>query len=194
MTIPVKPPHGGFGDILLIQADIITTIVNSTVVETTLTTLTVPAGYLAVGYGVRAVSAGDILNNIGADATCLFRVKLGATTILTTPAITLAASANRRKWRLAVDILAESGVLQRASGVLHISDAAAETFADTMKAVRNQLGWPSTDARGGAHLIGYGTAAETGANVLDIAITVTLSTANANLEVTHKIGTLEGLR
>ncbi len=167
-----------------LASKVATTTFNTSAAENEVATLDVAAyGLEGSGYAVRATFWGDILNNTGGGDTALFKVKLDdgtAATLLTTPAVSLSASANRRQWRLVVDILSDASAdSQRVSGVLHISDASAVTFS---------LG--STD---GITLIGYGTATETTSNIISVDVTVTLGSSSANLEVTCKGGLLEAL-
>lgn len=161
-----------------------TTTVNTTAAETEIATLDIPAyGLEGTGYAVRATFWGDLLNNTGGGATVIFKVKLDdgtAATPLTTPAVSLSTSANRRQWRMVVDVLSVAASdSQRVAGVLHISDASTDTFSAG-----------STD---GLTLVGYGTATETTSSIISVDVTATLGTSSANLEVTCKGGILEAL-
>ncbi len=157
-----------------------TTIVN-TVTETDLVNFDVPAnGLEIVGHSIRVVASGEFLNNTGGADTVQFRVKLGATTMLAPAAISFNASATRRKWFMEIDLLAEAEDLQRAAGILLVSDADTDSFADH-----------GTD---GQAATGYGTAAETTSGALTFKITGQLATASANLEVTCTMAQVELVR
>jgi hypothetical protein len=161
----------------LVAHDFTTTTVNTTATETNLTVLPVPTGGLASDTAIRVTCGGDLLNNTGSPDTFLFTVYLGSTAILTTGATSLAASANRYKWRLQTEIGAATDSTQRATGLLTISAADTDDF--------------SAD---GLALTGYGTASEDGTDQLDVTLTITLGSSSANLEATHKTGILEAIR
>lgn len=160
----------------LVAADTNTVTVVNTVTETELVSLIVPAYGLAEGQTVRLTVAGDFLNNSGGAATCLFKIKLGTSVVLTTPATSLANSANLRQWRLVVDILAETDALQRVSAGLWWSDDTADNFgaAET-------------------YLVGYGTDTEDGTSTVDVSVTATLGTAATTINVRRHMGFLEAL-
>ena len=155
--------------------DITNTVVN-TVAERELVALTVPAYGLAATNMVRFTVAGDFLNNSGSSDTVLFKVKLGTSVALTTPAVSLANSANRRQWRLVVDVLAEGDALQRLSAVLHFSDDTADNFGPAE-----------------TYLVGYGTDTEDGTATVDVSVTATLGTAAATLDIRSHMALLEAV-
>ncbi len=158
-----------------------TTTVNNTVTETDLVNFDVPAnGLEIVGHSIRVIASGEFLNNTGGADTVTFRVKLGATTMLATAALSFNASANRRKWFAEINLLAEAEDTQRMTGTLLVSDADADSFADH-----------GTD---GQAATGYGTAAEVTSAALTFKITGQLGTANANLEVTCTMAQIELVR
>ncbi len=157
-----------------------TTIVN-TVTETDLVNFDVPANALEFAeHSLRIVAAGELLNNSGGADTVTFRVKLGATTLLATAALSFNASANRRKWYMEIDILSAAAGAQRVTGILQISNADTDSFAGH-----------GTD---GAAATGYGTGAEVTSAALTFVITGQLGTANALLEVTCTMAQIEFVR
>lgn len=169
------------GTTLRVSSKTATTTVVNTVTETDIGKLVLPANSLyAPGVAARFTAAGDILNNSGSAGTVTFKLKLGATTVLTTAATSWAASANRRQWR--ADILIESVGTdsQRISGHLEISDADTDTWTDH-----------STD---GMIYTGYGTAAVDDAASIDVTLLATMGAAHASFEVTCKQAVLELLR
>lgn len=87
-----------------------TTVVNTSS-ETDLYTKALPV--LAAGDVVRFRAFGDSINNSGATRTLTLKVKLGATTILTSPAMSFTANANRGEWNLDVLLIIESTTAQR---------------------------------------------------------------------------------
>jgi hypothetical protein len=157
--------------------DAATTTVNTSTAETDLTVVSIPPNGLAADGVVRLTAVGDFLNNTGSADTITFKVKLGTSVALTTPTISLAASTTRRKWRLELDIIAETDTAQRLSAVLHISDAATDNFAAD-----------------GVSYTGYGTDTETGTAAVDVSVTATLGTSSALLEVRHHAAILEAIR
>lgn len=157
-----------------------TTIVNSAA-EANLVTASIPAGALgAVGNKIRVEVAGDFLNNSGGADTIVFKFKYGTTTLLTTKAISLGASANRRKWRAEIELIAVTSATQRASGLLHISEDSIDTWA--------------TDESSGVNVSGYGTASEATTSAKNVVVTAQLGTAHASLEVTSHMSTTELMR
>lgn len=167
--------------VILLDSKVSTTTVNNTTTETDLFSSTLPAFALEVANrSVRLKLAGEFLNNTGGADTLVIRVKIGTTTLLATVALSLAASANRRKWFLEAEIISTAADTQRARGTLHISDADTDSFSDS-----------GTD---GVFAVGYGTGAEVTSNALDFDVTGQLGTASVNLEVTCTMGQLEFLR
>ena len=160
----------------LLAADTNTITVVNTTTETEIVSLIVPAYGLAKGQVVRLTTAGDFLNNSGGAATVLFKVKLGSSVVLTTPATSLANSANLRQWRLVVDVLAETSALQRVSAVLHFSDDTAADFGPAE-----------------TYLVGYGTDTEDGTATVDVSVSVTLGTAATTINIRRHMGFLEAV-
>lgn len=163
------------------SSKIATTTVNTTVAETEIAELVLPAnGLWTPGAAARFTAAGDLLSNTGSAETVIFKFLLGATTVFTTPAVALPADADRRQWRADILILSVATDSQRITGHLQISDAEAGTWVD--------------DTADGVTLTGYGTAARDDAAEIDVTLTVTLSTSSASLEATCKAAVLELLR
>jgi hypothetical protein len=156
------------------------TVVNVTA-ETDLVLYAVPANGLGtVGRCLRLRVGGDFLNNTGSPDVVTFRFKYGTTNLLVTTALSLAASANRRKWRADIDLVAETSSAQRASGVLYISDPVTDSWA--------------VHTASGLVVTGYGTAAETTATVKNLKLTSQFATASANLEITMRMYAVEILK
>lgn len=158
-----------------------TTTVNTSAAETEIAELVMPAGALwKPGAGARFVANGEILNNSGVAATVIFKFKLGATTIVTTPATPWAASANRRKWKAEIHVVSVATDSQRVSAALWVSDADADTWAD--------------DSSDGRFYIGQGVAVVDDGASIDVTLLATLGASHANLEITCTQATLELLR
>jgi hypothetical protein len=169
------------GTVLKLDHKVSTTTIVNTTAETDLLSSSIPGNALSiVGNKIRVELVGDILNNTGAADTVLLKFKYGTTTILTTKAISLGASTNRRKWRAEIELIAETSSAQRCSGMAHVSEASSDTWA--------------TDEASGVNVVGYGTAAEATSSAKDVKVTATLGSASANLEITCKMGTVELLR
>lgn len=157
------------------------TIINTTAAETDLFTYTLPAGLLDVdGRGIRFIAAGDFLNNTAGADTVTLRFKLGTTTLLATPAVSLTNSANRRKWRVEVYLMSTGTDAQDASGEFHISDDSTDTWA--------------SEGTSGHQAVGYGTATENAGTALDMDLTAQLGTSDANLEIALHFANVEILR
>ena len=161
---------------LLNEAHATTTIANTTT-ETDLYSFALPTN-LAAGDILRLSLRGDYLNNTGSGQGLTIKVKIGATT-----AITLASSGtqfgtgtDRRDWHADVLIACEGTAAQRVytSVVVGMNTAAAINAGSTF-AMGNETGSATEDT----------TSAKT------LAVTATLTTASANLEVTAKIAVLE---
>lgn len=166
---------------LRVSSKTATTTAVSTVTETEIAELVLPAnGLWTPGAAARFTAAGDLLSNTGSAETVIFKFLLGATTVLTTPAVALAADADRRQWRADILILSAATDSQRITGHLQISDAESGTWVD--------------DTADGVTLTGYGTAAENDGATIDVTLTVTLSSSSASLEATCKLAVLELLR
>ena len=160
----------------LTNIDASTFNVVNTVSETEIVSLVMPAYGFAAGRAARLTVGGQLLNNVGTAQTFTFKVKLGSTTVLTSPAISLATSANGRTWQLETIIASETDDIQKVSGLLVISAAGTTTML-----------------AGSDYAIGYGTAAEDGTGTVDVSVTVTLGSASANLTLTKRMGLLEQL-
>lgn len=163
------------------DSKISTTTVNTSTAETEIAELVMPAGALwKAKAGARFSANGDILNNSGVAATVVFKFKLGATTIVTTPATSWAASANRRKWRAEIEVVSVAADSQRVSAALWVSDADADTWTD--------------DSSDGRFYIGKGVAIEDDGVAIDLTLLATLGASHASLEITCTQATLELLR
>lgn len=77
----------------------------NTTAETAVVQATIPTD-LAAGDKLRLTAAGDYINNnAGATAANLtFKIKIGATTYLTSTQMSLGASSSRRQWRVTVEV------------------------------------------------------------------------------------------
>lgn len=123
----------------------------------------------AAGDVYRLVLGGDYLNFSGSASTGIFKVKLGATTIATATATSWNSGAQRREWRMEVDLVV--GTLTQQSVSAWVTQAAAT--ADN---------WPmATTAAGAAP--GYGTATENLATAKTLAITHQHSVNNSDTEI-----------
>lgn len=164
-----------------VASKIATTTVNTTTADTALGVLSLPSSGLGgIGRAARFTAAGDLLSDTGSAETVIFKFKLGATTVLTTPAVPLPDDTDRRQWRSEILVVAVDLVSQRITGHLQISDAEAGTWVD--------------DTADGVVLTGYGTAAEDAGTILACTLSVTLSASSASLEATCKTAVLELLR
>lgn len=169
------------GTVLKLDHKISTTTVVNTTTETDLYSVSIPVGALSiVGFKLRMKITGDILNNSAGAQTVVLKAYFDDTAMLTTKAISLAQSANRRKMEIEVEVIAETASAQRASGLLHISEPSTDTWA--------------TDESSGINATGYGTAAEATTAAKNLKVTATLGAADAAFEITAKMGHVELLR
>ncbi len=138
------------------------TAVSNTTSDVTLATLTNPAALPAAGDFFIFESGGQLSNNTGGSINHTIRLKLGATTVLTTPAISIGTNAADREWYLRATIAFVSAASQKISAML------AYSLPDTAN-------WGG----GSASPAGYGTAAENSASSLAVAVSVQPGTAAA---------------
>lgn len=134
---------------------------SETVVATVAVPTTVEAGDL-----LRFVAVGDMLNNTGGGVNFTFKSILGATTVLTTPATSLATGANRRQWRLSGEVLANATNDERLNFNLFITNAAS-------------TGWVGG---AGAQFQARGTATEDLTAGKNLQLSVTMGTASASAD------------
>lgn len=157
----------------------------NTVAETDLYRKTVAANTIGATGGLRLLLAGDYLNNSGGGVTQRLKLKFGATTVFDTGTGTAAfgpaSNANRGFWYFDVLLLNTAanaqvlrcrcgqGVQQLASGAVALTQAAN-------------------------YYPGVGSATEDTTANKDIAVTCTLSVANANFDTRRTIGLLERIK
>lgn len=154
-----------------------TTIVNTTT-ETDAVSLTLPAGVVAAGDIVRLTVWADQLNNSGGAVTYTYRLKIGATTALTTSAMSIGSNANRIKGvSIRCDILIESATAQRVRGELLGSARTTDTWPIAASVV--------------VAATGYGVAAEDTTSAKTIKLTVQMGTANSLADFVVHGATLE---
>lgn len=151
----------------------------NTTTETAAASLTLPAGAVAAGDLVRLTLFGDYLNNSGGSVNYTYKVKVGATTVMTSTTSTIPTTANRAKYKATVDIMIVSTTAQRVSALVNSTGAAATGF-DVITASRC--------------MVGYGTSAEDTSSSKTIQFTVTLNTANALTDFVCHAATLEVIK
>jgi hypothetical protein len=153
-----------------------TTVFSNSTTETTAATLAIPTS-VAAGDLLRATLIGDILNNSGGAASYTFRLKIGATTILTSQSASQATSTNRRQWGFVVtlDVVtpASSALLGVIGGVSN-SSASAWVLTSTLQ---GGSGWAASSVD-----------LTTGPNLL---LTVQSDTANASTDARLGMATFE---
>lgn len=153
-----------------------TTQIVSSIAETDLYRKTLVAADMHVGDRFRLRALGDLNNNTGAPQTVILRLYFGATVVLLSPAISFAASANRREWVLDVEIAIQNANAQRGGGMFSAGQGTADNWE-----VSQQV------------LVGYGTAALAISSNRDVALTATLGANNAALDIRLHTATLEQL-
>lgn len=118
-------------------------VVGNSAVEGTLIQQALPVGLLVPGDSMLLLAHGDL--TFGVVGTLTWRLKIGATTILATPAIAYANGANAMRWMLAANIMIEATALQRVGALLSFSQLTAAS-------------WDMVNAN--SQMVGYGSAAE----------------------------------
>lgn len=162
----------------IIDRDLATVTVASTLIETTIYSHTLPAEILGTTGGLRLTIGGDLLKN--AFGTFTLRVKLGATTVLTSNAHTFTSDAATRKHRLVIEGMN--------------SAAAAQKWVAEFQASRGGTNFPISEtdqAFNASHGVGYNASAEDTSGALLLAVTVQWSAANANLSFRKEMAILE---
>lgn len=153
-----------------------TTTVADTVTETDLYRETIGAGAIGAGNILDLLVFGDYLNNSGSTVNLTLRIKLGATTVITTNAMALTTGASRRKFFLRVRLHNVTTGTQRVHCQGELSQAG------------------STDAVGGSAaftIVGYGTASEDTTAAKDLAITAEHGTAASTIDIQLHAACLE---
>jgi hypothetical protein len=144
-----------------------TVTVTNSLVETTFGSYTLPVGTLALGEIVRFTAWGRYLNNTAGGSTGTWRLKFGATTMHTTPAINYGQSASQRAWLVRFVLIGTGAATQ-------------QSFAELWGTATGWDGGGWTAMGTGESMIGFGSAAEginSGNKVL--ALTFQHGTANA---------------
>ena len=155
-------------------------IVNSTT-ETSIYSKSISAGILGSDGGVRLTIGGTFLNNSGATRNLLFRIKLGATTVLATNSFPVVVDADERQWKLDIYFLNSAAAAQKwgASFILGVGTGGTGFTITDPTSFNMYIG------------AGYATSAEdtTGALVLDV--TAQHSFAHASLNIKKEVAVLE---
>jgi hypothetical protein len=132
---------------------------------------------LVAGDVVRAVIAGDLLNNSGSSVNYAWRLYLGATLTLSTGNFSVATATTRRKWVLEAELLViDPAASERVAGTLIVSTSSSGTMP------------LSTAATVGA---GYAAAAENLTSAKNLSVTVQMGTAVSTADVFCHMGTIE---
>lgn len=139
---------------------------DSTVTETDLISQSI--GARAAGDLIRVRLWGDCYNESGGARTVLVKVKIGATTVITSTAVSLGSNAARREWYMDFDVIVPTTATQQVAGFGSISGADSANMA-----------W---SAAGTFNTPFYGTATEDWTTAKTLAVTATLSANDANLD------------
>ena len=145
--------------------------------EQSIYSFSIPARALGVDGGVLLKLAGDMLVNLA--GTIIFRVKLGATTMLVSDAINPTDFAQRYKWTMEILLMNLTASSQKVS--------LAGDFANSTPSLASTVG----AGTGKLLLDGYGTAAEDTIGALTLDVTVEWSVISANLSFRKEIALLE---
>lgn len=126
----------------------------------------------------RIVAGGTVFNNTGAAVTYTLRFKIGATTVLTTVAMSVGTNVQTYGW------VAEFFVNMVGSKTSQKTLARLQSF-------RGSSNWYTTNASGLASGVGYGTSTEDLSTAKTFALTVEMGTASALAEMRCQTFTVE---
>lgn len=151
--------------------------------ETSIYSHSIPADQMGGTGGFRLIIGGDYLNDSGSSRSLTIKVKLGATTALTSAAMSIPdVATNRRKWFLEVVCLNSATDAQKWLVRWTIGPSNAANFATEN---------PGTASGGDG--AGYGTSAEDTTGALTLDVTMDHGAAHASLSVRKEIAILEEL-
>ncbi len=142
----------------------------------------VGANELGATGGVRLTMYGDYLNDTGIDRWLRFLVGFGASSPFDSGNTVFPASANRRKWRLVVEMMNSAAGAQKWGSELKMSRPDTLSLAQTDAA--NPVGGDSA---------GYNASSEDTTGALTLKLEVQHSVANASLSLRKEIAILEKL-
>lgn len=166
-------------------------VVNSTT-QTEMAKVWLPRD-LEPGDLVRLRAYGDLLNNSGSAVTYALALIIGATsyvdtsptTIASSNAYSVSASANRAKWRLQADLLVTDAKTNSQLG-------AQRAGLEFMLTAQSATAVPITT--GAATAVGYGSSAVDLTRTQPLLLAATLGTANASADMYCRMATWELLR
>ncbi|KKL68611.1 hypothetical protein LCGC14_2123250 [marine sediment metagenome] len=165
--------------IKVLNRDLAQVDVENTVAETSIYSYSIAADVMGVDGGVRLLLAGDMLKNVTGSYT--IRVKLGATTVLSTQDHGATSNASRKRWWLEIICLNSASDAQK-WGVFYrtsVGGAGGLTFP---------LVNGGANADSGA---GYNSSAEDTSGALTFQVTIEWSVANASLSFRKEMALLE---
>lgn len=167
----------------LLDSDSLAVNVESTTTETAIYSGTVAANIMGTEGGVELNVFGDMLKN--AAGTLTWKVKLGATTVLTSNARTWDSIATERyKWALRVMVVNAGATNSQKVGATFLLDQAGTSITFPMN---RQSDAPALNGQG----TGYGTAAEDSTAALAFVVTVQWSASSASLSLRKELALLE---
>jgi hypothetical protein len=140
-----------------------TTVVNSTT-ETTVGSVTIPAGTITADTLFRLVVGGRVYNNSGS-MNLTFRLKHGSTELVKNQTMTATASGSPRWWKAEFDIFCPTDQAQKISSFIY-------------------LGWPalSNEASNNNDWAGFHESTLDWSSDVTLDLSIQLSVANANAE------------
>jgi hypothetical protein len=157
------------------------TTINTDNTERTLYSFSVPGGTLSSKYTLRLVLTGTILNNTGSSDSTTFKIKYGATTLYAA-SHSLGASANRRSWRIEVELTGFNATnVQELAGMFAIGTMTVATTGTGGLAATAATVVPITGAAG----------AEDSTADKTLAVTSQFTASSANLEIVVRRAILE---
>lgn len=106
------------------------TVTASTTSETDLYTRSIAAGLLELGDTLEMTLSGSMLNNSGSAINVQLKVYVGATAVLSTTLTSIASAADRRRWRVVIEIVGGSSFsVQTTSASLDLASASSAKWA-----------------------------------------------------------------
>ncbi len=153
----------------------------SDVSETDVYSRSIEAGLLGITSGLRLTLSGDLLINAGGSETLQLKMKLGATTAVSTTNVDWSETSNRRAFIWEILFINSAADAQKWRATLH---AVEESGNPSMRSALGSSGLTLAQA-------GIGASAEDTSGALTFAATVKWNTSSANLSFRKQMAVLE---
>ena len=166
------------GAVEILDRDLTQIDVANDAVETSIYSFSIPAGALGATGGFRLTLGGDMLKNVA--GTIIWRVKLGATTVLVSDASAPFISVDRHKWTLVILCLNSAVAAQK-------WNLRGQTVTNTASLAVHILSSGNISTL----LDGYNVSTEDTSGALVLEVTIEWSAASASLSYRKEMALLE---